>query len=197
MTDYQDGEHIVVKRPASRHEESALITRAKDGDKQAFEALLGSYRNGVYGIIFQFLGNAKEAEEIFWEVWSNVYFSLNKFHEKSSFSTWIYGIAINVIKHSKRRFARKESRFVPLPDSLASPDNPVRAVERNERNALLSKAIQALPEDFRKPLVLHTISGLSYEEISAILKVSPGALKTRVWRAKQILQETLRPWLTS
>lgn len=179
-------------------QETLLVERLKQGDKEAFESLVEAYRSRVYATLYNLLGRFQEAEEALWDVFAEIWKSIGRFKGDSKLSTWIYSITTHVAYHRRRKFREHlislDEMGVDVP---SSSNNPEDETFRREESRLVQKGIKKLPESLRVPLVLQAISGLDYEAISEILHLPVGALKTRVWRAKLELKKSLEPWMKS
>lgn len=179
----------------TREQEKLLVDRIKSGDRPAFENLVEAYRSKVLGTLYNLLGGYQQAEEAFWDVWTEVWKSIDRFKGDSKLSTWIYSITTHVAYHERRR---RKGIGIPLEEvenTVRSAASPETEVLHQEEARLLEKGIAKLPESLRTPLVLHAIAELDYEDISEILELPVGALKTRVWRAKIELKKVLEPWM--
>lgn len=178
-------------------EEKLLVGRIRNGDRLAFEGLVESYRSKVMATLYNLLGRYQEAEEVFWDVWTEVWKSIHRFKGESKLSTWIYSITTHVAYHRRRSRKGPTVSLDEVELNLPSTSDPEREVMQREESRMVERAIAKLPETLRAPLVLHAISGLDYDAISEILGIPVGALKTRVWRAKVELRKVLQSWMTT
>lgn len=176
-------------------QDELLVRRLKNGDHEAFESLVEAYRPRIYATLYNLLGRYQEAEEAIWDVFSEIWKSIGRFKGESKLSTWIYSLTTHVAYHRRRKRGATAIPFEEIEPNVAAPSNLETDVLRHEESRLVEKGISALPESLRVPLVLHSIAGLDYEEISKVLKLPVGALKTRVWRAKLELKKVLEPWM--
>ena len=181
--------------------EKTLIDRTKKGDKNAFEGLLLLNEKKVYNLVYRMTGNREDAFDIAQEAFMKAYNNLDSFKEESSFSTWVYRIAANVaIDFLRKRDKISTTAFytvmndgqdeveIQLVDKNQTPEQAYEVVEFNE---LLQKAMDKLPADQKTIIILRDISGLSYEEISNIILVNMGTVKSRISRAREKLREIL------
>jgi len=175
-----------------------LIRRAKQGDIAAFEELILEYQKKVYNTAYRFFNNAEDALDVSQEIFIKVYTSLKAFKEGSTFSTWLYRIAVNTcIDYSRKK---RKIQDVSLDDettnvakNMASPQLPPdQIVENREMKDAIAKAIQALPEDLKICIILRDIQGFTYLEISELLDCSIGTVKSRISRGRRALREQLR-----
>lgn len=181
--------------------EKALISKAKKGDKTAFEELIVLNEKKVYNLAYRMAGNREDAFDISQEAFIKVYNNLESFKEESTFSTWVYRIASNVaIDFLRKRDKIFTTAFytvmndgqdeveIQLIDKNQTPEQALEAVEFNE---MLQKALNKLPADQKTVIILRDVNGLSYEEISNIVLVNIGTVKSRISRAREKLRETL------
>ncbi|MCJ7577985.1 MAG: sigma-70 family RNA polymerase sigma factor [candidate division Zixibacteria bacterium] len=183
-----------------------LIQRIIDKDHLAFKLLVDQYQHLVLNTCYNLLGNRQDAEDAAQEVFFQVYKSAQKFRGEAKISTWLYRIAVNrslnFIRDKKRsgwlrnlssllEGERQEVADVPASDS-ARPDV---ALEEKERNVIVQKVIDSLPEKQRTAFVLHKYEGLSYQEIAEISKYSLSSVESLIHRAKLNLQKQLLGYL--
>ena len=178
--------------------ENALVQQAKAGDRNAFAALVSAYDSKIYNLALRYLGNREDAMDASQEVFLRVFRFLPGFQEESGFSTWIYRIGVNVckdmlIKQNRRNEQSLEmddededSRTMDLVDCRYSPE---QILENAELREMLLSAIAALPGQQREVIILRDIQGLSYEEISRVLSLESGTVKSRLSRARDTLRK--------
>ena len=177
-------------------DENLLIQHAVQGDSSAFNELLGAHESQMYAICYRMCGNYNDAQDCLQEAMLRVYKALPTFKSQSSFSTWLYRIAMNACLDELRR---KKNRPNTSLDALVgegwSPksdmETPDEHVIRKERTRVLHAAIQELPEEMRSAIVLRDIQGFSYEEIADMLNVSIGTIKSRISRGREKLREKI------
>lgn len=175
-----------------------LISRFQQGDAYAFDLLVKRYKDPLLNFVYRFLGDLVESEDIVQETFYRVYKNKHYYKEVAKFSTWIYTIAGNLAKTELRRRKRKRvfsihkdsptEKDIELPDVSEDPEKEVNSVITDK---LIQKAINNLPPKFRQVIILRDVQGFSYEEISSIIKVPLGTVKSRVNRARLRLQEDL------
>jgi RNA polymerase sigma-70 factor (ECF subfamily) len=147
-----------------------------------------------------FTRNREAADDLAQEVFLKAYLALPRFHGKSEFGTWLYRISINHVRDFLRKKGRaKEVSLDDVPEiSFSDREQAERAEREREtesRRALVQRSVQDLPEKYRIILTLRDIQGLAYEEISRILKLSPGTVDSRLHRARRLLRVKLAPYL--
>ena len=154
------------------------------------------YRQRVFFLAYQFVGDFSEAEDLAQEVFLKLYGSLDRFDETQSFKAWMTAVARNFLidhyrRHSKlkRLLTGGDEALRTIPDKAPSP---MRTVERRERSEILRKGLQALPETLRQAVVLRDVRGFSYEEIAQELHVPVGTVKSRINRGRCELAVALK-----
>jgi RNA polymerase sigma-70 factor (ECF subfamily) len=176
-----------------------LIARFQNGDVYAFEQIVHRYKNPLINFVYHFLGDRIDAEDVVQETFLRVFRNKHLYRNIAKFSTWIYTIAGNLAKTELRRRRRRkllslsqmgyEDKEYELPDPFASTDRIV-TTRMNEKE--IHDAINALPVKFKEVVVLRDIQEFSYEEISKILKIPIGTVKSRVNRGRLRLQKKLQ-----
>ena len=192
--------------PDDRLSDHQLIDATKSGDETAFAEIMDRYRNPITNYLYRFLNDYEEAVDLAQETFVRVYFAIDRYHTGYAFSTYIYRIATNLaiseIRRRKRRRLMsltglfqseddKEAEFQP-PDQRNLPDT---ALVDDERNRVIGRAIAALPEKYRVPVVLRDVQGRTYEEIAEIMELGLGTTKSRISRGRALLKEKLQHYL--
>lgn len=180
--------------------EREIVRKASAGDMAAFEQLVALYEKKIYMLAYRNLGNEQDALDISQEVFLRVFRFLPGFKGDSSFSTWIYRIAVNLCKDyvKKRRYGTEVPLYQQGEDEeeyqIEVSDfrfNPESEAERKEMVEELGKALDTLSDQHREVLVMREISGKSYLEIAELLKLDVGTVKSRISRAREKLREYL------
>jgi RNA polymerase sigma-70 factor (ECF subfamily) len=188
-------------------DDHALLEATRTGDETAFQELVRRYRNPITNFVYRMLNDYDRAVDLAQETFVRVYMSAERYQANYSFSTYIYRIASNLAISDLRQ--RKRRRLVPIPSFFSDKDGtemevelpderqimPDEAMIEDERRRAVSRAIASLPEKYRAAVVLRDIEGKSYEEISAVLGLSDGTVKSRINRARNLLKEKLRDYL--
>jgi RNA polymerase sigma-70 factor, ECF subfamily len=179
----------------------SLLDRAQEGDIDAFEKLIESHRKKVFNIALRMLSDYDDAADMAQEVFIRIYRSIKDFKQEAQFPTWVYRITTNVCLDELRK--RKNKRTVSIDEEIKLDDGELKmqieddrplphdAVERNDIRKAVRDAIKVLPEHFRIIVILRDIQGMSYSEISKILKTPEGTVKSRINRARQALKDIL------
>jgi RNA polymerase sigma-70 factor (ECF subfamily) len=186
-----------------------LVERALDGDLAAFEKLVARYQNKIIGYVGRMTdGDREEAEDITQETFIKAYRSLDSFRGQASFSTWLYKIATNLCIDRARTKKRRPQQAYSLDEPVDRdeekgareiPDNryePGKGVERDEMRALVRETVAEMPEKMRQVLIMCDLQGMPYEEISRILDVPLGTVKSRLFHARADLARRLRPYMS-
>ena len=166
--------------------ERELIARLQKRDEAAFEELIRQYEKKVYTLCFRMCGNSEDAEEAAQDAFLALWRGIDRFRQESSLSTWIYRLATNACIDTLRR-RKKQSGSVSLDDEELFVD----AVEHREAQKLLQEGLSALPEEYRKVLILREIEGLSYTEIAESASIELGTVKSRISRGRSLLRNFL------
>jgi RNA polymerase sigma-70 factor (ECF subfamily) len=177
-----------------------LVARWHAGDLAAFEALVRRYQERVYRLLFRMLGSAADAEDAAQETFLNLHRHGRRFRGEARFSTFVYRVAANTALNRRRTLGRSRARverFAELqavgherPEGPPGPDQAALGRELSER---VHRALGTLPEKLRLPLVLFDIEGLPYAEVSTVLGLAEGTVKSRIHRARLALRERLAP----
>ncbi len=182
-------------------EEKQLVRLAQEGSPAAFEELVAKYQSKVFSMALSFTRNREAADDLAQEIFLKAYLALPRFHGKSEFGTWLYRISINHIRDFLRKKGRaKEVSLDDVPEiSFSDREQAEKAEQEREteaRRTLVQTFVRSLPEKYRVIVTLRDIQGLAYEEISRILKLSPGTVDSRLHRARRMLRVKLAPYLT-
>lgn len=166
---------------------SQIIKQCKEGDISSFEKLVNQNSSRVSNIIYQMLCSKNDVDDLSQEVFIKVYRYIKYFKEESKFSTWLYRITVNTVWDYLRK--QKHRKTIPLTD--IEPVYSTSSNSDNELKQLLNKEIQKLPLKFKTILILKDIEGLSYKEISKVLRCRIGTVESRLFRARQAMREQL------
>jgi RNA polymerase sigma-70 factor (ECF subfamily) len=181
----------------------SLIVRCKEGDLDAFNELIKMYEKRVFNFAYRMCGNPDDAFDIAQEAFIRVYNSIGTFRGDSNFTTWLYRIITNVYLDERKR--QKSHQHTSLEDYIELESDSVErqiedtgptpdiVAEEEERDILLHKAIQELPDYQRIMVILYHTQNKSYEEIAEIVGLPIGTVKSRLNRARLALKEKLEP----
>ena len=177
-----------------------LVERVQKGDKRAFDLLVLKYQQKIFSVISRFIKDPVEVQDVAQEAFIKAYRAIGNFRGDSAFYTWIYRIAINTAKnHLVSRGRRPPATDVEIDDSevyttsellqdVASPDQLLAKDQLQER---VNGAIRDLPEDLRTALTLREMEGLSYEDIAAVMECPVGTVRSRIFRAREFVDERI------
>jgi len=177
------------------------IKQVRKGDQNAFGEIVELYKDKVFQLCFRMLGNSHEAEDISQEAFIRAYINIERYNIDRKFSTWLYRIATNLcidrIRKKKPDYyldaevAGTEglTLYSQIPASQLAPDEEVSKIELQE---IIQNEILKLPEKYRAVIVLRYIEELPLLEISKILDLPIGTIKTRIHRGREALRKQLR-----
>lgn len=179
--------------------ESCLI-----GDVNQFSKLVDKYKSMVYNLCYRMCHNRVEAEDLTQESFLRAFQYLKKYDPTHQFSTWLYQVSLNIIrdKLKKKKIetyswdqTAEDRHHYQSAMKENSSGNPEEAYKKREEKELLERSIGSLPLSYREVIILRHFQGLSYHEIAMILKLPLSTVKTRLYRARQQLQEMLHDLL--
>jgi RNA polymerase sigma-70 factor (ECF subfamily) len=191
-----------ASRPYPSLPDDELIRLCKAHDEDAFASLLERYKSRVFSLAYRMVGHQQEAEDVAQEAFIHAYRAMDTFRLGDKFSSWIYRITANLaIDHLRKRRHREVSidapvspdtdMYIQLPDITQDPER--RAVEA-EFKAVVEKAISELSPAYKAVVVLRHVNNLAYEEIAEVLRIPLGTVKTRLFRAREILKRKVEMW---
>ena len=167
--------------------EGALVQRARAGDARAFERLYREHAGRVYGLCLRMTRDVQLAEDCTQDTFINAWRALPNFETRSSLSTWLHRIAVNV-SLAKRR---KVSPVEPLPADAEESGAQEWTLETPVEVQEIESAIGGLPDGARDALVLHALYGYSHGEAAQMLGIAEGTCKAQLHRARKLLRERL------
>lgn len=195
-------------RYASQDPDVRLMLRVQQDDSSAFEELMQRYQDRVVSLMTHLTGKRDLAEDLAQDIFLRIYRSRKRYIAGSKFSTWLYTIAHNVASNSRRTMSRRrEVNLVgqesgelggnPLEQAAlaASGLMPTRQLDKAELSDVVRMAIAALSERQRMAVLLNKFEHLGYEEIAAVMELSPQAVKSLLSRARANLRDVLEPYL--
>lgn len=182
-----------------------LVERVQAGDQQAFNLLVAKYQRRLLRLVTRVVHDPAEAEDVVQETFIKAYRALRHFRGDSAFYTWLYRIGINTAKN----FLVTQGRRAPTStetdadraegfddaDNLRDINTPESIMASKQIAFTVNAAMEALPLELRTAIVLREIEGLSYEEISEVMSCPIGTVRSRIFRAREVIAEKLRPYL--
>lgn len=182
--------------------DAEIIKRCIDGDTEAFSVIVERYKKKVYGIAYGISNNCGYAEEISQEVFIRVFRSLSRFRGRSTFSTWLYRIAVNCSINYVRRLARR--REINLDDVSpgeskrllsAAGGSPDACLAREEFRSAFARALSGLKPKHRTVFTLHEVEGMPIKEIAEITGTRSGTVKSRLYYAREKMRDMLAGYI--
>ena len=189
---------------SEREIDQELVTRVQQGDKKAFDLLVLKYQLRVSKLVSRFLRNQSDVPDVVQDAFIKAYRALPNFRGESAFYTWLYRIAINTAKNHLVAQARKspansidaqEAEDYGASEWLKEYVSPEREALATELNAVIHQAMADLPPDLREAITLREIEGLSYEDIAAVMDCPIGTVRSRIFRAREAIDNKLEPML--
>ena len=184
--------------------EDGFIEKLKAGDAAAFDTLVTRYASDIYALLFRLTENAEEAGDLTQETFLSALKAVKKFRGEADLKTWLFRIAINESRNRFRWWQRRRrdktvsldapcgAGETPLCETVSSSfGNPEQETLRREREKILLKALNDLPDIFREAIVLCDIEGFTYEEIARALEINIGTVKSRISRGREELRKKL------
>lgn len=175
-----------------------LVTRHRYGDPEAFAEVYARYGALVFGIARRMSGDDAVAEDLSQEIFLRIFKYLEKFRGKSSLKTWVYRVSINCCRSRLGRRSRRGKAFVEIEEASfdrmpATSEGTDARVARREAREILGRGLAQLPLEFREAVVLRDIGGLSYDEISQVLGIRIGTVRSRIARGRDRLRRLINP----
>ena len=181
------------------YSDEQLMLLFQGGDENAYIELVNRYKDKLINFIFNYLGDLESSEDVVQETMIKLYQKKHYYKEIAKFSTWLYTIAKNLanteLRKRKQRKTTLLSQFSKDDKSYELPSNdpePGQDIQTDIVNKIIRNAVDQLSEKFKIVIVLRDIQGLSYEDISEIINVPIGTVKSRINRARLQLQVELK-----
>ena len=175
-------------------DELTWIKLSLKGDQVAFGQLMYRYSGAVYNLSYRMLGDAQDAEDAAQEIFLRAYTRLDSFDQARRFSTWLLSIASN---YCVDRLRRRRWHWVTLDDAAFQVPSPLAGPERtalqHEKQQMVQRALQRLPEHYRIVTILRYWNDMSYDEIAQVTGLTESTIKTRLHRARHMLADALGP----
>ncbi len=182
-----------------------LMLLVQEGRSQAYDVLVGRYKNRLFTYLFRLLNDRDEAEEFAQETFVKAYIHAEKYRTVARFSTWLYTIATNLVRNRMRNLKRRpltvslwsengddEGKWVDLRDDSSRPDDDL---ERVDLRGIVQDAIERIPSKYRPAFVLREMNELSYEEIAAVTGLKLGTVRSRINRGRAHFKRTVAPFV--
>jgi len=187
---------------ANEKTDQELVDSVKSGNKAAFDLLVIKYQQRIINLVSRFVRNHSDALDVTQEAFIKAYRALPNFRGDSAFYTWLYRIAVNTAKNHLAQQSRRPSGINADIDeveqfegesALTEIATPERLMQRDQIQSTVVKAIENLPEDLKVAITLREVEGLSYEDIATVMECPIGTVRSRIFRAREAIDNDLRP----
>ena len=187
----------------ARETDQQLVVRAQRGDTRAFDLLVLKYQGRIATLVARFVNDAAEVEDVTQEAFIKAFIALPKFRGDSAFYTWLYRIASNAAKNYLVARGRRpattadvqDAEYFEEGDALREIETPENAYFGSELAKTVQSALEGLPEELRAALSLREFDGLSYEEIADVMACPVGTVRSRIFRAREVVDSRVREQL--
>ncbi|TCJ98758.1 RNA polymerase RpoE-like sigma-24 subunit [Volucribacter psittacicida] len=181
--------------------DQALVERVQQGDKKAFNLLVSRYQNKLAGLLSRYV-SANDIPDVVQESFIKAYRSLDSFRGESAFYTWLYRIAVNTAKNylmaqgrrpPKEDILAEEAESYEVGSHLRDVETPENLMLSAELKQTVFDTINSLQEELKTAITLREIEGMSYEEIAEIMECPVGTVRSRIFRAREIIESKIAP----
>jgi RNA polymerase sigma-70 factor (ECF subfamily) len=190
-----------ASEPPGPADDTLLVGRILAGEEALFEILVRRYQTRVVAHVARMVGNRDDALDLSQEIFLKVFQALDRYNAEYKFSTWLFRIAGNAaIDHLRKRRPRTVPLEIPDPETRSGVSaieheshglDPYGELRNVQRGQAISRAIAALPPEFRELITLRHFGGLSYEDIARVKNMPLGTVKNKLFRARVVLKERL------
>lgn len=183
-----------------------LVARVQQGDKKAFDLLTIKYQYKIIQLVNSYIKDPSEAQDVAQEAFIKAYRALDTFRGDAAFYTWLYRIAINTAKNYLLSRSRRSSHFeIDIQDAekvenlpeLHDLDAPDQQLANEQIIETIKQTINLLPEEMRTAIMLRELEGMSYEEIAVTMDCPVGTVRSRIFRAREAIDNKLTPLLSN
>lgn len=181
-----------------------LVERVQQGDKNAFNLLVAKYQSKVVKLISRYIRNQADVADVTQEAFIKAYRALANFRGDSAFYTWLYRIAVNTAKN----YLTSQSRRTPIRDieveeaeyfegnnALKESATPENVMISNDIQKVVFATLESLPNELRQAISLRELDGMSYDEIADVMECPVGTVRSRIYRARETIEQALKPML--
>ena len=189
---------------SERSIDQKLVVRVQKGDKTAFDLLARKYQHKIAKLISRYVRDRREVEDVTQEALIKAYRAIGGFRGESAFYTWLYRIAVNTAKNYLESQGRRppgsdveieSAELIDSGEGLRDQATPERQMLTNEIATTVHRVLEHLPPDLRTAITLREIEGMSYEEIAEVMDCPIGTVRSRIFRAREAIDQELRPLL--
>ncbi len=182
----------------------AIVKRVQAGDGAAFNLLVRKYQHKVVNLIARYVYDSGDVEDVAQEVFVKAYRAIGGFRGDSAFYTWLYRIAINTAKNHLVAQSRRppqtdvdaqDAELIEAGRNLREMETPESSLLSQELAQRITSAVRELPEELRTAITLREMEGLSYEEIATVMDCPIGTVRSRIFRAREAIDQQLAPLL--
>lgn len=192
-------------------EDTGLVEQIRGGDMSAFSRLVAKYQDRLVNTCWRVCGDAEEAQDLAQEAFLHAMEKVGSFQGRAGFYTWLFRIAVNLAISHRRKGARRVKLSLHNPDGELvadhqaaglvgrvsnEPSDPAARLSANEMRHRIVEELERLDDDHRAVIVLKDIESCDYHQISQILEIPLGTVKSRIHRARMILRERLGPMVS-
>lgn len=185
--------------------DDALVKRVQQGDKSAFDLLVLKYQYRIVKLVQRYVREPADALDVTQDAFIKAYRALPGFRGESAFFTWLYRIAVNTAKNHLTAAARRPSEVstatdddgeqYQLEEMQTNFETPERLLLADEIRQTITDTVANLPDDLREAITLREVDGLSYEDIAVAMDCPIGTIRSRIFRAREMIDERLKPLL--
>ena len=180
-----------------------LVRRAKAGETGAFDVLVEKYQHRILNLVGRYVSDRTARQDVAQEAFIKAWRNIRSFRGDSQFYTWMFRIAVNTAMNYLAAARRRPEHTLPpdengeanMDDMQIDLDTPEGEVEAEEIAAIVNEVISELSEELRVAITLRELEGMSYEQIAYIMKCPVGTVRSRIFRAREAIDERLRPIL--
>ena len=183
-----------------------LVKRVQRGDGAAFDLLVRKYQHRIAALIGRYIADWSEVQDVAQETFIRAYRAIGNFRGDAQFYTWLHRIAVNTAKnHLVAGNRRPPNADIDVEDAeqydagvrLRDTDTPERELMRQQLEQTVMRAVEALPEELKLAITLREVDGLSYEEIARRMDCPIGTVRSRIFRAREAIEQEMKPLLDS
>lgn len=181
-------------------EDDEFVDRAREGDSSAYRELMEKYQKPLYFHVLKMVKNHEQVEDLVQEAFVKAFENLSSYNKNYAFSTWLYRITTN---HTIDYLRKKKLKTVSMDEPIKTKEGEMsmqisgkaetdRKIIKEQRSKIIKKAIDELPEKYRKVIEMRHLEELSYQEISDNLDLPLGTVKAHIFRAREMLYKALK-----